>query len=74
MRGSVDKICENCSQTFECGGYGCWCGSLGVTEPQMDWIADRFQDCLCPTCLGKVAAGELGDQRTSERPINSTRT
>jgi hypothetical protein len=28
----------------------------------MDWIAARYQDCLCPVCLGKVASGELGPQ------------
>ena len=26
----------------------------------MDWIASRFQDCLCPTCLKKVGAGDVG--------------
>ena len=60
MRGPVNKTCENCRQTFECGGYQCWCGKVGITEQQMDWIAARFQDCLCPTCLKKVGAGDVG--------------
>lgn len=60
MRGPVTKTCENCRQAFECGGYQCWCGKVGITEPQMDWIASRFQDCLCPTCLKKVGAGDVG--------------
>ncbi|MCC6139869.1 MAG: cysteine-rich CWC family protein [Nitrospira sp.] len=59
MRGPVDKTCEACGAVFSCGGYQCWCGKVGITESQMDWIAARFQDCLCPLCLGKVAAGEL---------------
>ncbi|NOS82251.1 MAG: hypothetical protein HOP32_11795 [Nitrospira sp.] len=58
----MNKPCENCGQTFTCVGYQCWCGGLGITEQQMDWIADRFEDCLCPACLKKVAAGELGPQ------------
>ena len=60
MRGSVTKTCENCGEAFECGGYQCWCGKVGITEQQMDWIASRFQDCLCPTCLKKVGAGNVG--------------
>ncbi|WHZ29849.1 MAG: hypothetical protein OJF51_004651 [Nitrospira sp.] len=31
-----------------------------MTEEQMDWIAARYEDCLCPACLGKIAIGELG--------------
>lgn len=26
----------------------------------MDWIAARYQDCLCPACLQQVADGTLG--------------
>jgi cysteine-rich CWC protein len=59
MRGPVNKTCEHCRQTFECGGYQCWCGKVGITEQQMDWIAARFQDCLCPTCLKLVSGGAL---------------
>ncbi|MBH0203637.1 MAG: cysteine-rich CWC family protein [Nitrospira sp.] len=65
MRGPVQKICESCGCGFECGGYQCWCGKVGITESQMDWIASRYKDCLCPGCLGKVAAGELGPQLDS---------
>ena len=60
MRGPVTKPCENCRQTFECVGYQCWCGKVGISESQMDWIASRFQDCLCPACLKKVGAGDVG--------------
>ncbi|HSS29438.1 MAG TPA: cysteine-rich CWC family protein [Nitrospiraceae bacterium] len=59
MRGPVIKTCEHCKQSFECGQYGCWCGRVGITEEQMDWIAARFQDCLCPACLKMVSAGAL---------------
>ena len=58
MRGPVNKTCEACGRGFECGQYGCWCGKIGVTEQQMDWIAARFEDCLCPACLEKVCRVE----------------
>jgi len=64
MRGPINKICERCHQTFECGQYGCWCGKIGVTEQQMDWIAARFEDCLCQACLEKVCTDEFGPSRT----------
>jgi hypothetical protein len=59
MRGPVSKTCERCKQIFECGQYGCWCGQVGITEQQMDWIAARFHDCLCPVCLKMVSTGAL---------------
>jgi len=60
MRGPVTKTCGHCGQAFECGQYGCWCGGLGITERQMDWITARFEDCLCPACLQQVSLGKLG--------------
>ena len=60
MRGPVTKVCEACHQAFECGQYGCWCTKLNITERQMTWIEQSFHDCLCPVCLQKVVAGELG--------------
>lgn len=60
MKGPVRKVCEVCRQLFECGQYGCWCGQIGITEQQMDWISARFEDCLCPDCLSRVIRGETG--------------
>lgn len=59
MKGPVQKTCEGCGHIFECGGYQCWCGKIGITEPQMDWIAARYKDCLCFLCLERIATGEL---------------
>jgi hypothetical protein len=63
MRGPVNKICESCSEAFECGQYRCWCGQIGITEQQMDWIEKSFRDCLCLACLKKVVSGELSSDR-----------
>ncbi len=60
MRGPVEKVCEHCGEPFQCQGYRCWCETVRITDSQMDWIAARYQDCLCPSCLGRVAAGQLG--------------
>jgi len=58
LKGPVSKTCEHCGRSFECGAYHCWGGQIGITERQMDWIAARFEDCLCRDCLAKVARGE----------------
>ncbi len=58
MNGPVDKTCEACGAVFQCGGNQCLCGKVGITERQMDWIAVRFKDCLCPGCLDKVRVGD----------------
>jgi hypothetical protein len=68
VKGPVRKICERCLQAFECGQYGCWCGTIGITEQQMDWISARFGDCLCPDCLGQVLRGETGSVESSSIP------
>ena len=52
---AIDKICERCGETFPCGGAGCWCTQVPLTELQRDGIAVQFQDCLCPRCLPKAA-------------------
>ena len=59
MTGSERKACEACGKAFNCMGYGCWCAQVGITERQMDWIAARFQDCLCPDCLQHIHDGTL---------------
>ena len=70
MRGPVTKTCEHCKQAFECCGYQCWCGKVGITEQQMDWIAARFHDCLCPACLKMVGTG--AHEAFSIKPVSPT--
>lgn len=61
---AVDKMCERCGETFQCGGAGCWCMQVPLTESQRDGIAVQFLDCLCPHCLPQVA--HEGSQATTD--------
>ncbi len=61
----MEKICGECRQTFSCQQEGgCWCGTVKLDAAQLAWIKQRFENCLCPTCLTAVAAGRLSE-RTS---------
>lgn len=64
----IEKFCENCGQPFACGGYGCWCTQVPVSDWQFDWIAARYQDCLCPACLEQVRSGALGSRAANAAP------
>jgi hypothetical protein len=57
---AIEKSCGSCGREFTCGQYGCWCGTVTVTDAQYDWILGHFQDCLCPACLEKVSSGAIG--------------
>ena len=51
------KICESCGAEFGCGAKldGCWCTELTLTESAAAEIRAKFNDCLCPKCLEKLA-------------------
>jgi hypothetical protein len=47
------KICQTCSQSFECKASACWCADFPPLTPSRSFDAD----CLCPDCLAlKVTA------------------
>lgn len=53
----ANKICESCGEAFGCGANlnGCWCAALTLSESQAERIKAKFNDCLCPQCLEKIA-------------------
>jgi hypothetical protein len=67
---AVDKMCERCGETFPCGGSGCWCMQVPLTDSQRDGMAVQFLDCLCPHCLPQVA--HEGLQATTDIPSNES--
>jgi hypothetical protein len=51
--------CERCGAAFDCGrdmAHGCWCAAESFRLPMpLPREAGGFSDCLCPSCLRKVA-------------------
>lgn len=54
------KVCSMCGETFGCGARldGCWCTDVTVSQETVDSLKADYDDCLCPKCLGSLAAKE----------------
>lgn len=50
------KTCERCGESFACRMGGCWCESVKLGPGTLQWLQRNFTDCLCPNCLGALAA------------------
>lgn len=49
-----EKYCPRCRSAFECkvGDVAqCQCSGIGMSPEERQFIADRYQDCLCRKCL-----------------------
>lgn len=59
-----DTTCPACGATFECTlSMDCWCGSVNLPPEVREYLADRYESCLCRSCLEelieKADAGKL---------------
>ncbi|WP_037993050.1 cysteine-rich CWC family protein [Teredinibacter turnerae] len=53
------ETCPRCQQTFECkmGSITlCHCSTVALNKAQRDYIAKRWDTCLCHACLLAIAA------------------
>jgi hypothetical protein len=52
--------CESCHEEFSCGVSltGCWCNEIKLSEQTRTALREQFTDCLCRTCLERLAATE----------------
>ncbi|GAB3375037.1 cysteine-rich CWC family protein [Spongiibacter taiwanensis] len=51
--------CPRCGAYFACKPGAitiCHCVDIALTTAQQEWIAERWQDCLCSQCLRDIAA------------------
>ena len=51
------SVCNSCKGTFGCGAQldGCWCAELKLKPWQAEIARSKFDGCLCPDCLAKLA-------------------
>lgn len=53
------KQCPRCGAEFECKSGTvllCQCQDVILTPVQRDYIAARYDDCLCQVCLAALGA------------------
>jgi len=51
--------CPRCGDLFECKSGSitlCQCQTVALSERQLDFVAARFDDCLCAACLQALGA------------------
>jgi hypothetical protein len=51
------KICPRCGSSFECKSNRvelCGCLSVALTSEALEYLSERYQDCLCVACLAEV--------------------
>lgn len=57
-RDARTSVCPACGAGYGCGaGTGrCWCVEVEVPEAALRELAERYDCCLCPGCLEKLAS------------------
>ena len=61
MARHEDKQCPRCQRLFECkcGSITlCHCSEFSLAPETQEALRLRYDDCLCPLCLGELAAVE----------------
>jgi len=57
MPDHEQKQCPRCRRLFECKSGSillCQCQTVVLDAGQLDYIASRYEDCLCSRCLLEV--------------------
>jgi hypothetical protein len=57
----AEKKCSKCKEAFNCCNEqrGCWCEGLTLTKEALRELKDKYDNCLCPGCLGQYSAKEV---------------
>lgn len=53
------KICPRCESNFECKVSSiaeCKCSSVFLTKSEQEYVAERYNDCVCLSCMIEVQA------------------
>ncbi len=55
--------CPRCGKVFACRlAADCWCVSLDVPESVRIYLAERYETCVCRTCLEELIDKEKRSQ------------
>jgi hypothetical protein len=51
------KTCPRCGSSFECKANRverCGCLGVALTAEALEYLGDRYRDCLCVACLEQI--------------------
>ena len=69
MPGHEEKTCPRCQRVFECKSGSillCQCQTVLLSPEQLEYIAGKYQDCLCSNCLLEIRS-EYNVQQHEQR-------
>jgi hypothetical protein len=48
-------ICPICGESFTCAlSSTCWCASRKVPSEVTEYLAERYETCICSACLDRL--------------------
>ena len=51
--------CPMCGKVFTCGlSRLCWCATMPLSDKLRAWLAERYETCVCRTCLERLIEEE----------------
>jgi len=55
-------VCPMCGEQFTCGmSTSCWCATRVVPDSVRRHLAERYETCVCSTCLDRLIAEAKGE-------------
>lgn len=55
-------VCPICGEPFTCGmSTSCWCATRVVPDSVRRHLAERYETCVCSTCLDRLIAEAKGE-------------
>ena len=72
MAHHEEKFCPRCQRAFECKSGSillCQCQTVLLSPEQLEYIAGKYDDCLCSRCLLE-ARSEYNVQQHAQRIKN----
>ncbi|MHB1107404.1 MAG: cysteine-rich CWC family protein [Lutibacter sp.] len=59
MCSHEEKYCSSCNDVFECKVGSiliCQCTTITLNEKERDYMPEKYDDCLCASCMREVRA------------------
>jgi hypothetical protein len=62
----MDKVCPSCKRSFDCRNdaiLDCWCLEVSIPPAMRDYLARKFEGCLCRDCIEFIDKNLFNNQQ-----------